>query len=202
MFTGIVTSVGRIASAQAHAGGCRLGIDVGELPGGGFVLGESIAVAGVCLTVTSFSGAVFDCDVSGETLRLTTLGRLSPGSPVNLEHALRAGDRLGGHLVSGHVDGVGSLRGNDEDGLSRVYRFEVPEPLRRYLAVKGSVAVDGVSLTVNAVDAVGFSVNLIPHTLVHTTLGALEAGAPVNIEVDQIARYAERLLSYGRDGAA
>lgn len=200
MFTGIVTSVGRVASAQAHGGGCRLAIDAGGLPGDGFVLGESIAVAGVCLTVTGFSGALFDCDVSGETLRLTTLARLAAGSAVNLERALRAGDRLGGHLVSGHVDGVGSLRGTDEDGLSRIYRFEVPEPLRRYLAVKGSVAVDGVSLTVNAVDAVGFSVNLIPHTLVHSTLGALETGAPVNIEVDQIARYAERLLGFIQGG--
>lgn len=200
MFTGIVTRVGQVARMQAHAGGCRMGIDVGELEGGDFVLGESIAVAGACLTVTGFSGTVFDCDVSGETLRLTTLGQLAVGSAVNLERALRAGDRLGGHLVSGHVDGVGSLRGTDEDGLSRIYRFDVPEPLRRYLAVKGSVAVDGVSLTVNAVDDVGFAVNLIPHTLVHTTLGALAPGAAVNIEVDQIARYAERLLAYRSDG--
>ncbi len=201
MFTGIVTSVGRVASTQAHAGGCRLGIDVGGLEDGGLVPGESIAVSGVCLTVTGFSGTVFDGDVSGETLRLTTLGRLAAGSAVNLERALRVGDRLGGHLVSGHVDGVGGLRAIDADGLSRIYRFEVPGPLRRYLAVKGSVAVDGVSLTVNTVDAVGFSVNLIPHTLAHTTLGALVPGDPVNIEVDQIARYAERLLAYGRDGA-
>lgn len=196
MFTGIVSRVGQITRMQAHAGGCRLGIDVGELEGGDFVLGESIAVAGVCLTVTGFSGPVFEADVSGETLRLTTLGHLAAGDGVNLERALRAGDRLGGHLVSGHVDGVGSLRGVGEDGLSRVYRFDVPEPLRRYLAVKGSVAVDGVSLTVNQVDGTGFSVNLIPHTLANTTLGALAPGDAVNIEVDQMARYAERLLAY------
>ena len=196
MFTGLVTGIGQIVRVQARDGGCRLGIDAHDLDAGDFVPGESIAVAGVCLTVTGSVGGVFDADVSGETLRLTTLGRLAVGDAVNLERALRAGDRLGGHLVSGHVDGVGALRAIGADGLSRVCRFDVPEPLRRYLAVKGSVAVDGVSLTVNAVDACGFAVNLIPHTLAHTTLGTLSAGAPVNIEVDQIARYAERLLGF------
>ncbi|MDZ3822446.1 MAG: riboflavin synthase [Pseudoxanthomonas sp.] len=200
MFTGIVTAIGRLVASTPHDGGLRLAIDALGLPGEDLVLGESIAVAGVCLTVTGAAGRRFDCDVSGETLRLTTLGRRAVGDAVNLERALRAGDRLGGHLVSGHVDGIGRLRGIAADGLSGVFRFEVPAPLRRYLAPKGSITVDGTSLTVNAVDAEGFTVNLIPHTLAHTTLGALAPGDAVNLEVDQVARYVERLLAW-RDAA-
>jgi riboflavin synthase len=195
MFTGIVTHAGRIEAMTGADGGVRLRVACPELAGPGLLAGESIAVAGVCLTVTAFDRAGFSADVSGETLRLTTLGGLAPGAPVNLERALRAGDRLGGHLVSGHVDGVGALAAIDDDGLSRRYAFAVPAPLRRYLAVKGSVTVDGVSLTVNAVDGDGFAVNLVPHTLAHTTLGDLSVGDPVNLEVDQVARYVERLLA-------
>jgi riboflavin synthase len=195
MFTGIITHLGRIDSVVAAQGGMRLRIACPGLAGEDLQLGESIAVSGVCLTVTGFDGGGFGADVSGETLRLTTLGGRGAGSAVNLERALRAGDRLGGHLVSGHVDGVGTLRAIDDDGLSQRYAFDVPAALRRYLAVKGSIAVDGVSLTVNAVDATGFAVNLVPHTLVHTTLGTLRAGDAVNLEVDQVARYVERLLA-------
>lgn len=194
MFTGIVAAQGRITALERLPDGLRLTIDATALAGEALQLGESIAVSGVCLTVTGFRERQFDCDVSAETLRLTTLGRLSAGDAINLERALRAGDRLGGHLVSGHVDGVGTLREQADEGLARVLRFEVPQPLRRYLTVKGSIAVDGTSLTVNTVDATGFSVHLIPHTLEHTTLGTLQPGDPVNLEVDQIARYVERLL--------
>lgn len=195
MFTGIVTHIGRIESAIPADGGVRLRIRCPDLAGPGLQAGESIAVAGVCLTVTAFDAAGFYADVSGETLRLTTLDGLGPGSVVNLERALRAGDRLGGHLVSGHVDGVGTVAAIAADGLSQRYRFDVPEGLRRYLAVKGSITVDGVSLTINSVDGAGFGVNLIPHTLAHTSLGTLRPGDRINLEVDQIARYVERLLN-------
>lgn len=196
MFTGLVAAVGRIESLTPLDGGMRLAVVARTLADDGepLILGESIAIAGACLTVAQLTHDGFVADISGETLRLTTLGQRAAGDGVNLERALRVGDRLGGHLVSGHVDGVGTLRDIEDDGLSRVYRFDLPGPLRRYVAVKGSVTVEGVSLTVNAVDADGFRVNLIPHTLAHTTLGSLVAGAAVNIEVDQIARYVERLI--------
>jgi riboflavin synthase len=197
MFTGLVAAVGRIESLTPLDGGLRLAIATQALTADAepLVPGESIAIAGACLTVAQIDAAGFIADVSGETLRLTTLSRLIAGDPVNLERALRAGDRLGGHLVSGHVDGMARLRAIDADGLSQRYRFDLPEPLRRYAAVKGSIAVDGVSLTINTVDDGGFGVNLIPHTLAHTTLGALRAGDKVNIEVDQVARYVDRLLA-------
>ena len=195
MFTGIVAAVGRIVSIQHSAGGLRLAINAAGLDGEALVLGESIAVSGVCLTVAGIRGREFDCDVSGETLRLTTLGQRAAGDAVNLERALKAGDRLGGHLVSGHVDGIGVVRDITEDALSRIYRIEAPEPLHRYIAVKGSIAVDGTSLTINTIDPTGFAVNLIPHTLANTTLGALSPGDPINLEVDQIARYVERMLT-------
>lgn len=196
MFTGIVTAVGRIESSDPHEGGVRLHVASGALADAGdpFRLGESIAVSGVCLTVTAITAQGFHADVSGETLRLTTLGQRDVGDGVNLERALRAGDRLGGHLVSGHVDGIGRLRAREADGLSERFTFDAPHALRRYIAVKGSITVDGVSLTVNAVDADGFSVNLIPHTLAQTTLGDLRAGDAINLEVDSIARYVERLM--------
>lgn len=200
MFTGIVTDIGRVKAISPHEGGVRLHVATTGLAGADdpFQLGESIAVSGVCLTVTAITDAGFHADVSGETLRLTTLGARAVGDGVNLERALRAGDRLGGHLVSGHVDGLGRLRGRHADGLSERFAFTVPEPLRRYVAVKGSITVDGVSLTVNAVDDEGFAVNLIPHTLAHTTLGTLRDGDAVNLEVDGIARYVERLLLAGQ----
>jgi riboflavin synthase len=195
MFTGIITHVGRVEAMTPADGGTRVRVACPDLAGSGLQAGESIAVAGVCLTVTGFDATGFDADVSGETLRLTTLGGLRPGSNVNLERALRAGDRLGGHLVSGHVDGVGTVATITADGLSQRFSFDPPDALRRYFAVKGSVTVDGVSLTINSVDLGGFGVNLIPHTLAHTTLGTLQPGSRVNLEVDQIARYVERLLA-------
>ena len=157
-------------------------------------LGESIAVNGVCLTVISFDASGFEADASTETLALTTLGALPPGRQVNLERALRAGDRLGGHLVSGHVDGIGTVASVADDARAQRWRFTAPRALMRYIASKGSICIDGTSLTVNGVDAEGFDVALVPHTLAHTAFGATRPGDPVNLEVDQVARYVERLL--------
>ncbi len=168
----------------------------------GLDIGDSVAVNGVCLTATSFEGDGFWVDASRETLSLTTLGRITAGSAVNLETALTLSRPLGGHLMSGHVDGVGRLLSQRDDGRSRRLEFELPKSLSRYVARKGSVAVDGVSLTVNAVQGERFGVNIIPHTWEATTLGRLRDGDPVNIEVDLIARYLERLLTRSEDDAA
>ncbi len=195
MFTGIIQSVGRIASREPRGGDMRLAIDAASLELDDVAIGDSIAVAGVCLTAVEFDGPRFVADVSAETLRLTTLGTLVAGDAVNLEKALRLADRLGGHLVSGHVDGVGRVARIDDDGASQRWTFRVPALLARYIAVKGSICVDGTSLTVNTVDADTFGVTLIPHTLAVTTFGARKAGDAVNIEVDLMARYAERLFA-------
>jgi riboflavin synthase len=194
MFTGLVQAVGRIEASEPRGGDLRLRIGTGALDTGGLQLGESIAVSGVCLTVVAFGGAHFDADASNETLALTTLGQLATGAPVNLERALLPTTRLGGHLVAGHVDGLGRVLAIADDGRSQRWRFAAPPALLRYVAAKGSICVDGVSLTVNAVDAEGFEVNLVPHTIAHTAFAATRVGAPVNLEVDLIARYAERLL--------
>jgi riboflavin synthase len=192
MFTGIVTAAGCIVDSAPASGGLRLRIQTGE----GFLdevkVGDSIAVNGVCLTVAGFDGAVFEADMSRETMACTA--GFTKGMRVNLEKSLRLSDRLGGHLVSGHVDGVANVVRCAAAGDNRVVTFAVPVELARYIARKGSVAVDGVSLTVNAVDGIQFSVNLIPHTLQTTCLRALKAGDQVNIEIDLLARYAERLL--------
>lgn len=158
-------------------------------------LGDSIAVNGVCLTVTQVDGGEFAVDISPETLRCTTLGALQPGSQVNLERALRVGDQLGGHLVSGHVDGVGQIRERREDADCLWFRVSAPTPLAKYVARKGSVCIDGVSLTVNAVDGPSFELQIIPHTQKETLFGTYHVGDRVNIEVDLIARYLERLLT-------
>jgi riboflavin synthase len=163
------------------------------------VIGDSISVQGVCLTVTAMAGKTFSADVSRETLSLTTLDELAVGAGVNLELALRAGDALGGHLVSGHVDGVGVVTALAEEARSLRVEFEAPADLARYLARKGSITVDGVSLTVNDVNGARFGVNLIPHTREVTTLGRLAVGTRVNLEIDQVARYVERLLGNSRD---
>jgi len=194
MFTGIVQSIGRIACAEPREGDLRLevaapGIDVARL-----ALGDSVAVAGICLTVAARTPHGFAADVSRETLAHTTAGRWRAGQRVNLEPALRAGDALGGHLVSGHVDGRAVLLERSGDARSQRLRWRVPAELARYVARKGSVALDGVSLTVNDVEGAEFGVNLIPHTQAVTTLGDLEPGSEVNLEIDVIARYAERLL--------
>lgn len=199
MFTGIVQDVGQVASREMRGVDARLVITTKKLNLTDTAIGDSISVQGVCLTVVSLTKDSFTADVSHETLSLTTLGDLVAGSPVNLEPALRAGDRLGGHLVSGHIDGVARVAGTSNDGDSLRVKITVPDALARYIARKGSVTVDGVSLTVNEVEGPAFGVNLIPHTQVVTTLGRLQAGARVNLEVDQIARYIERLaLPYAK----
>jgi riboflavin synthase len=158
-------------------------------------LGESIAVSGVCLTAVEFDAVSFAADVSTETLSLTTLGGRTIGDAVNLERAMRPSDRLGGHLVSGHVDGLGRVLSVHEDARAQRWRFAAPGPLLKYIAIKGSICVDGVSLTVNAVDAEGFEVALIPHTVSHTAFATTQVGDAVNLEIDLVARYVERLLS-------
>ncbi len=193
MFSGIVTAVGRIASAAPSGDGMRLTI---RAPGFGLedvAIGDSIAIQGVCHTVVAKSRDAFEVDTSRATLDVTT--GLDAGREVNLEKSLRLSDRLGGHLVSGHVDGVGRVVEREDLGGSARVVFEAPAGLARYIARKGSIAVDGVGLTVNRVDVARFEVNLIPHTQSATTLGRLRPGAPVNLEVDLLARYAERLLA-------
>jgi riboflavin synthase len=198
MFTGIVQDVGRIASRELRGVDARLVIATKNLDLTDTVVGDSISVQGACLTVVSLTRDSFTADVSHETLSLTTLGELDAGSAVNLEPALRAGDRLGGHLVSGHVDGVAHVSATSHDGDSLRVKVTVPAELARYIARKGSVTVDGVSLTVNEVEGATFGVNLIPHTQAVTTLGRLQPGTRVNLEVDQMARYAEALLAAER----
>ncbi len=196
MFTGIVQDVGRIAGLEPRGGDTRLKIGVERLDLGRVAHGDSICVQGCCVTALAVDARArtFDADLSRETLALTTLGDLRPGAPVNLEPALRAGDPLGGHLVSGHVDGIARVVSRAGDARSVRLTLEAPAALARYIARKGSVSVDGVSLTVNEVDGPRFGVNLIPHTQAVTTLGRLEAGARVNLEIDTVARYVERLL--------
>ena len=194
MFTGLVQAVGKLAAREPRGGDLRLRIATGTLDVSDLQLGESICVNGVCLTVVAFDQASFDADASNETLSLTTLGGLHPGAALNLERALLPTTRLGGHLVAGHVDGLGKVDSIADDGRSQRWRFGAPKALLRYVAGKGSICVDGVSLTVNAVDDTGFEVNLVPHTIEHTAFRSTPLGAPVNLEVDLIARYAERLL--------
>lgn len=195
MFTGIVQGVGTVRAIEPRGGDVRIEIDAGNVPLDGVGLGGSIAVGGVCLTATHFDGNAFAADVSRETLSLTTLAGLAPGSRVNLEKALLAGQALGGHYVTGHVDGIGTVVARHDDARSVRMEFEVPEGLARYVARKGSVCIDGVSLTVNGAAGRRFDVNLVPHTLEVTTLGALQAGSRVNLEVDIIARYVERMMN-------
>lgn len=197
MFTGIVQDIGCIVALEPRAGDVRLRVAVERLPLSAVRLGDSIAVSGVCLTVVEHDAGSFAADVSNETLSRTTLGTLRAGSSVNLEPALRAGDPLGGHLVSGHVDGLGRLVALAQDARSWRMRFATPPELARYVARKGSIAIDGVSLTVNEVEGCEFGVNIIPHTFEVTTLGRLVPGQPVNLEIDQVARYVERLLGAG-----
>lgn len=202
MFTGIIQATGRVAGSEAVGGDVRLTIDAQSLLGridvSRMALGESIAVSGVCLTVVAFDGRCFAADVSRETLGLTTLGTLAEGAEVNLEAALRAGDPLGGHLMSGHVDGLARVTALHPDARSLRVDVEVPAGFERYIAPKGSVALDGVSLTVNTVEGGRFSVNLIPHTVAVTCFRQLQTGSRLNLEVDQLARYVERGLLHLR----
>ena len=194
MFTGIVQDVGRVQQREMHDGEMRLTIAVDRLNLARAMIGDSICVQGVCLTVTALTDRSFGADVSRETLALTTLGELEHLAAVNLEPALRAGDALGGHLVSGHVDGVATVIAATVEAHSCRLTVQAPVDLARYIARKGSVALDGVSLTVNEVDEAHFGINLIPHTLAVTTLGRLQSGSRLNLEIDLVARYLERLL--------
>jgi riboflavin synthase len=199
MFTGIVETTGRIARIEPRGGDVRLLIDAGTLDIRDVAIGDSIAVSGVCLTVVEIeSSRTLAFDVSTETLARTSLGSLAEGARVNLEKALRLSDRLGGHLVSGHVDGLGRVVAIGMDARSQRWTFELPPGLARYAAPKGSIAIDGVSLTINEVDDARVGVNLIPHTIEVTTLGDRKIGDPVNVEMDMVARYVERLMVVGK----
>ncbi|AOV16474.1 riboflavin synthase subunit alpha [Acidihalobacter aeolianus] len=200
MFTGIIQAVGSLRRVEPRGGDARMLIDAAGLDLAGAALGDSIAVNGVCLTAVAFEGGAFAADVSAESLSRTTLGGLAAGSPVNLELAMTPTTRLGGHLVSGHVDGVGEIVARRADGRSVRFEIRAPDRLARYIAEKGSICLDGISLTVNGVDGALFDINIVPHTLDMTTLGQARVGQAVNLEVDVIARYLERLL-LGDDAA-
>lgn len=195
MFTGIIQALGQVRQLQAQGGDYRLSVASGVLDLGDVQLGDSIAVSGVCLTVVDLQKDGFAVDVSRETVERTLLGTLQTGHAVNLEKALRLADRLGGHLVAGHVDGVGQIRRVSSSGRSQVYTVAAPRELLRYIAAKGSICVDGISLTVNALEGDCFLLNLIPHTLAQTTAAAWRPGQSVNLEVDLIARYIERWVA-------
>ena len=194
MFTGIIQSVGQLQAMRPQGGDQRITVAIGKLPMADVVLGDSIAVNGVCLTVIDFDKQSFQADVSNETLACTTLGDLTVGAAVNLEKALLPTTRLGGHLVSGHVDGVGEIVALESDGRSVRFTLRAPQELARYIATKGSICVEGISLTVNNVEGREFGLNIVPHTLEETNLNNAEVGRLVNLEVDIIARYLERML--------
>ena len=195
MFTGIIESIGKVLNLERIQDEWRLTLETGDLSLDDVKLGNSIAVSGCCLTVVQLTGSGFAADVSNETRRCTTLADFKPGTKVNLEKAMKATDRFGGHIVSGHVDGVGELVSSEIEGKSRKLTFSMPEGLRRYVATKGSICIDGTSLTVNQVEGNTFSINVIPHTQEMTVSGTYERGQRVNLEVDLVARYLEKLFS-------
>ena len=201
MFSGIVEDIGAVRTLEEKDRGVLLKIEVRKIDAGEIVLGESVAVNGVCLTVVSAGNGGFSVDASHETLSRTNLSGLRAGSGVNLERSLRVGDRMGGHIVTGHVDGVGTVQSVTPVGESRVFSFSVPAALAKYVVEKGSVAVDGVSLTVNSVRGTEFSVNIIPYTLRETTFSEFRRGREVNIECDVIGKYVEKMLS-GEDASS
>jgi riboflavin synthase len=194
MFTGIIQSVGQVAALEPKGEDLRLRVHTGKLDLAGVEIGDSIATSGVCLTVVELPGDGFWADVSGETLACTGTGSLKVGDRVNLEKALTPSTPLGGHLVSGHVDGLGEVLSRRDDGRSVRFSMRATDKLAKYIAAKGSVCVDGISLTVNAVDGAVFELNIVPHTLAETTMGEFQPGRTFNLEVDIIARYLERLL--------
>lgn len=200
MFTGIIKAKGSIGAMEKRGGDVRLRVTATELPWADYAVGDSLSVNGVCLTAVHLHDDGFDTDVSVETLDVTTLGQLESGDAVNLEPALRVGDALGGHLVSGHVDGIGKLLSRSDDARSIRMTFEAPSELARYIARKGSICVDGVSLTINEVSGNTFGLNIIPHTAEVTTMGSYEVGRAVNLEVDLLARYIERMLGNDASG--
>ena len=195
VFTGIIESVGQIENIEHRSSDAKLTIAVGKLDMSDVSLGDSIACNGVCLTAIEFDNTRYTADVSAETLKLTTLSSIKIGDKVNLEKALTPTTRLGGHLVSGHVDGIGKIISIEQDARSVKYKIEAPHQLAHYIAKKGSICVDGVSLTVNEIDGDVFSLNLVPHTLKETTANDYQLGSHVNLEVDLLARYLERLLT-------
>jgi riboflavin synthase len=194
MFTGIVRELGRVAAMDGANAGVRLRIAAPQTAASGVALGDSVAIGGVCLTVVAIDGSDLSFDAVPETMTRTALGRLAAGDDVNVEPALRAGEPLGGHVMQGHVDGTGTVRSVEPEGDGRRIWIDAADDMLRYCVEKGSVAVDGVSLTVAELDDAGFAVALIPHTLAVTTLGALTSGDTVNLEVDVLAKYVERLL--------
>ena len=194
MFTGIILAIGKIAAIERRAGDCRLKRDTGKLSLTDVALGDSIAVNGVCLTAVELGPHYFCADVSNETLSRTLLNTATVGTPVNLELALTPSTRMGGHIVSGHVDGIGQVIEKIADGRSFRFKFKAPDNLAKYIAEKGSICINGISLTVNEVKGAVFGVNIVPHTLKETTLGDAVAGTQVNLEVDLLARYMERLM--------
>lgn len=198
MFTGLIESVGVVRELRRSAGSAVLTV-ASSFADESYLLGESIAVNGVCLTVVSFGGGIFRADVSPESLECTSLGTLQPGQQVNLERALRLGDRFGGHIVSGHVDSVATLIARRSDGNAQRLTFALDSAFNRFLVEKGSVAIDGISLTVNQVEAESFTVAIIPHTMSKTTLFGMKIGQRVNIEIDIIAKYVLRLMSGERE---
>ena len=204
MFTGIIEAIGRVKSLTEIRSEWRLVLETDALDMTDVKIGDSIAVSGCCLTVVEMTANSFSADVSNETLRCTSLGSLKTGSRVNLEKAMLATDRFGGHIVSGHVDGVGKLIQSTPEGQSVKLTFQVPDELSRYIAGKGSICIDGTSLTVNEVNGNEFSINVIPHTQMETIIGEYDIGRVVNLEVDLVARYLERLMSPqgGKTGSA
>jgi riboflavin synthase len=194
MFTGIISAIGDIANLEQRGGDVRLTIRTGNLGLSDVQLGDSIACNGACLTAVELTGEGFVADVSVETLNLTTIGTWKTGARINLEKAMQAADRFGGHIVSGHVDGIGEVVSLHEDARSWRFRMRAPSELAKYIAHKGSITVDGTSLTVNVVDGSEFELNIVPHTMTHTVMGDYQVGTKVNLEVDLVARYLERLL--------
>ncbi|MGB0668491.1 MAG: riboflavin synthase [Porticoccaceae bacterium] len=194
MFTGIISAIGDIANLEQRGGDVRLTIRTGNLSLTDVQLGDSIACNGACLTAVELTGEGFVADVSVETLNLTTIGNWQTGSRINLEKAMQANDRFGGHIVSGHVDGLGEVVSLEEDARSWRFRIRAPRELAKYIAHKGSITVDGTSLTINKVEGSEFELNIVPHTMTHTVMGDYKVGTQVNLEVDLVARYLERLL--------
>jgi len=197
MFTGIILAVGKVVALQPQGGDFRLKIETGKLAIEDAALGDSIAVNGVCLTAVELGANYFCADVSNETISRTSLKTAKTGAAVNLELALTPSTRMGGHIVSGHVDGLGEVVSIRQDGRSYRHQFKAPDNIAKYIAEKGSICINGVSLTVNEIDGAKFSVNIVPHTLKETTLGELVSGSKVNLEVDLLARYMERLMKGG-----
>jgi riboflavin synthase len=194
MFTGIISAIGDIADLEQRGGDVRLTILTGNLSLTDVQLGDSIACNGACLTAVELTGEGFIADVSVETLNLTTIGNWRTGSRINLEKAMQANDRFGGHIVSGHVDGIGEVVSLEEDARSWRFRIRAPKGLAKYIAHKGSITLDGTSLTINKVEGSEFELNIVPHTMTHTVMGDYAVGTKVNLEVDLVARYLERLL--------